>query len=151
MKAALALTCLLGATSAQENVTIYPKGYVRHRTTPDDSVDVLNISQADTTPTHLDWHHAGQVTAVKNQGTCGSCWAFSTIEGVETAVYRSSKQLHHYSTMELTSCDHYDAGCGGGDVGSAIKYLEAHGVATEDDYPYKCSHCRPSQSGTPSC
>jgi len=127
-----------------ENVTTvtdrYSKGYVRQSGFSDELVDVLDDDLSSSarrrrTPSHKDWHHEGQTSAIKDQGTCGSCWAFATIEEIETAVKRSGGGLHHFSTEELIDCDSVDKGCKGGDPITAVKYLKSKGVATSKDYP----------------
>jgi len=125
-----------------ENVTNatrrYAKGYVRQTSFSYELLDVLDVSSGARrrrTPSHKDWHHEGQVSAIKNQGNCGSCWAFATIEEIETAVKRSGGGLHHYSTEELIDCDSADHGCQGGDPNLAVQYLKSKGVATAKDYP----------------
>jgi C1A family cysteine protease len=88
-----------------------------------------------TAPDKIDWS-ANAVTPVKDQNECGSCWAFSTIEGVESAIYRSTGKLPPpLSTQELVACEKDDFGCDGGDLVTAVAYLQKKGVATEKNYP----------------
>merc|ERR1712232_1320002 len=64
--------------------------------------------------------------------------AFSTTEGIESAVYMASKHLPILSTQQIISCDKQDDGCDGGDLPSALKYVEkAGGIDTSQDYPDK--------------
>jgi len=85
-----------------------------------------------------DWRDYGVVTPVKNQGYCGSCWAFSAVETVESAWALAGNTLTEFSEQQVVSCDTTDAGCNGGDTITAYAYIQkAGGLATEASYPYK--------------
>jgi len=87
--------------------------------------------------TTCDWRTAGAVSAVKNQGQCGSCWAFSATEGVETGWFLAGNALPDLSPQQVVSCDKVDSGCNGGDLPTAYKYIEgAGGLESNADYPY---------------
>eukprot|EP00657_Telonema_sp_P-1_P003152 TRINITY_DN1758_c0_g1_i3.p1 TRINITY_DN1758_c0_g1~~TRINITY_DN1758_c0_g1_i3.p1 ORF type:complete len:234 (+),score=52.43 TRINITY_DN1758_c0_g1_i3:219-920(+) len=89
--------------------------------------------------TKIDWRARGAVTAVKNQGQCGSCWAFSTTGGIEGQWALSGHKLTSLSEQELVSCDHTDSGCNGGLMSRALDFLIRyhHGhIVTEASYPY---------------
>uniref|UniRef100_A0A7S3K3B7 Peptidase C1A papain C-terminal domain-containing protein n=1 Tax=Aureoumbra lagunensis TaxID=44058 RepID=A0A7S3K3B7_9STRA len=94
----------------------------------------------------VDWS-VNATTAIKDQGSCGSCWAFSTIEGVESSLFLQSGVLpESLSTEELVDCDKVDAGCNGGDIPTACRYLERKNVDTDADYPDKSSKSGRTQS-----
>jgi len=92
-------------------------------------------------PTSIDWDLSGYVTPVKNQGGCGSCWAFSTTGGLESrfAIANGQSELRQLSEEELVECaDSYgNAGCNGGLMSFGIEYArDNNGLALETEYTY---------------
>jgi cathepsin L len=85
----------------------------------------------------VDWTTKGAVTPVKDQGQCGSCWAFSTTGTLEGAWQISSGSLQSLSEQQFVDCDtSTSAGCQGGDMTTAIQWAEGQGLASESSYPY---------------
>lgn len=92
----------------------------------------------DNLPDSVDWREKDVLVGVKDQGQCGSCWAFSavaTIEAVNKMVTGDSISL---SEQELIDCDtSYNSGCNGGLMDYAFKFvIQNGGIDTEEDYPY---------------
>jgi C1A family cysteine protease len=67
----------------------------------------------------------GKVTTVKNQGQCGSCWAFSAAEQVESAWAMAGNALWEFSPQQIASCTKNCFGCGGGDTPAAYNYINS--------------------------
>merc|ERR1711862_368325 len=84
----------------------------------------------------VDWRSKGAVTPVKNQGQRGSCWAFSTVGGLEGAWEIGTGTLTSMSEQQFVDCSKANSGCNGGLMDSAFQYAEGVAVATESSYPY---------------
>ena len=96
---------------------------------------------------NVDWRVVNAVLPVKNQQSCGSCWAFSAIGALESAWKLAGNQLTSFSEQQLVDCSqaYGNNGCNGGLMNNAFKYLLARGgIQTEQDYPYisRDSHCK---------
>lgn len=88
-------------------------------------------------PVNIDWRLKGAITPVKNQGQCGSCWAFSTTEQIESDVFLKTGKLNVLAPQQIVSCDTVDAGCNGGNPINAYSYVQkAGGLEYLSDYPY---------------
>jgi len=92
----------------------------------------------DSAPDSMDWRQKGAVTPVKNQGSCGSCWAFSSTGALEGANFVSTGKLISLSEQQLVDCstDYGNMGCNGGLMDAAFNYTSTHSLETETQYPY---------------
>jgi hypothetical protein len=92
-------------------------------------------------PDSIDWRQKGAVSSVKDQGSCGSCWAFATIGAMEGINAIKTGQLLSLSVQELIDCDrNYNQGCDGGFMDYAFEFIVVNGgIDTETDYPYSSS------------
>lgn len=112
----------------------YAKGLI---VPPDAGYGVPFISWDDPgeLPDRIDLRESGHVSPVKNQGSCGSCWAFAGAAVMETATLRSATTELNVSEQELVSCDRNSYGCRGGF--QPFGYIVKNGIGSEMDFPYK--------------
>lgn len=112
------------------------------------SRNLLSTSAAVPPPVTIgvDWRKLGKVTDVKDQGQCGSCWAFSATGAIEGATAIASNHVwggkhggEGFSEMQIVNCDtnQGDEGCNGGDMVSAQQWVISNkGINAEEAYPY---------------
>jgi len=93
----------------------------------------------DSLPDMVDWTTKGAVGEVKDQGQCGSCWAFSATGALEGAAALKNGKLVTLSEEMLLDCDKKDSGCQGGLMDNAFQFVKANGLCSEKSYPYKCA------------
>jgi cathepsin L len=119
-------------------------GYVRGEADVRSPVLLDESANADT----VNWVTAGAVNAVKDQGQCGSCWAFSSTCALEGAHFVASGELLSFAEQQLVDCaglKYGNMGCNGGLQTNAYKYYAAGNDAIlESDYAYtaKDGHCQ---------
>lgn len=115
-------------------------------------------------PASVDWRQKGVVNPVRDQGQCGSCWAFATTANAESVWAISRGQLLDLSEEFLVDCatgvGYFNMGCNGGQPDSAFKYMINNGQCTEASYPYKagttktagsCQKCTSASVSFSSC
>jgi len=97
-----------------------------------------HVQNSSDLPTSVDWSAKGAVSTVKNQGQCGSCWAFSTTGALEGAWEIATGKLLSISEQQLVDCAQSfgENGCNGGLMDKAFQYAEQADMCTEDSYAY---------------
>ena len=96
---------------------------------------VKTVSNA---PDSFDWRAYGYVSAVKNQGSCGSCWAFATVANLEGLYFKHTGVMEIMSEQMLVDCDTYDSACNGGLMEYSFSWIRDNGgIMRQSEYGYK--------------
>lgn len=111
---------------------------------PDTTPDTVSPPSDSVDRESIDWREHGAVTNVKNQGQCGSCWAFSAVGAIEGAYAISNWPFLDapvsFSEQMVVDCDGSDYGCGGGLMDYAFEWEgKEGGLCTDEAYPYVAS------------
>jgi len=117
-----------GTTAADETTTVEP------------ATPVISL------PSSFDWRTAGKVTDIRNQSSCGSCWAFATVGVMESALLRANNTSTNLSEQFLVSCNKDSWSCSGGFAAHKYHYdtlgklQSTVGAVLESDFPYTATN-----------
>ena len=113
---------------------IYTGGYQKknYLAAPRSDID-FSILQL---PSSVDWRSKGAVNPVQDEGQCGACWAFSTVDALEGWYQINHGKLLSFSKQQVLDCDTNNDGCSGGDPVEALAYTAEHGIELALAYPY---------------
>jgi len=123
--------------TAEEWKAAYTGGY-RAKEKRSQNVN-LSLLHESALPASVDWEAKGAVTPVKDQGQCGSCWAFSTTGSTESSYFLATGKLVSISEQQLVDCAGKEGnqGCNGGLMDYGFQYImDNKGICTEASYPY---------------
>lgn len=97
-------------------------------------VESLNQSLSKTIPENWDWRWT--LPEIKDQGDCGSCWAFSTVCSIEHKMFFRYNQIRNLSEQQFIDCERKSFGCRGGFLSSAFSFAVRNRLALNNSYPY---------------
>lgn len=122
----------------EEWKTEYLTGFVPTLTAERKNRPVFTAPPGFAVPKSIDWVKKGGVTSVKNQGTCGSCWTFSTVGALEGAMFTTWGKTEDLSMQRLLACDDGGNGCKGGSMDQAFAWVQGNGLPSLKTEPYLC-------------
>ncbi|EFA75924.1 cysteine proteinase [Heterostelium album PN500] len=116
---------------------------------PSPPVSKSGTSRSLLSTNYIDWRTHSAVTSVKNQASCGSCYAFSAIAVIESALFKRGTGSFDFSEQDAIDCTYgryggggFNFGCSGGDPATTIQHILVNGQASEVDYPYTSGNTR---------
>jgi cysteine peptidase B len=123
--------------SKEEFAAMYLNKAIMNSTAEADKLPRSDVKLDGPPANDIDWRTKGVLTPVKDQQQCGSCWAFSATETIESFAQLAGKGLPILAPQQIVSCDKVDGGCNGGWPYQAMAYIkQAGGQETESAYPY---------------
>ena len=122
--------------TVEEFGAFYTGGYIPRSTNHPEPTKATADSNVFDLPDSVDWRIKGAITAVKDQGQCGSCWAFATTGALEAWHFLNKNVLLSFSEQQIVDCDAAGGGCNGGSPYQALLFASIDGLELELTYPY---------------
>jgi len=123
-------------TEEFQKIMLSPMELPVRNSTKEDRYSRVKRSSGQVRSDGKNWVTEGAVSAVKDQGRCGSCWAFAAVAVAESFKFLETGTLGLFSDQQVTSCDTRSSGCNGGWHHFGLQYLASAGITTEKSYPY---------------
>ena len=128
--------CVHECSKVSEDVCILACEHVCHQIDNQEFCQEFNKIK-DVLPEYINYNELGYMTPVRDQGQCGSCFAMSAVEAIESSYYKKMNQQVILSVQQVVSCDTEDMGCGGGIMDNVFDWSSKNGgLCNESDYPY---------------
>ena len=100
--------------------------------------DPTYVKNTNAAPSSYDWRNYNRVSSVKDQGSCGSCYAFAVTGNLEGLYAAKKGVIKTFSEQYIVDCDDQDSGCNGGLMEYTFIWLKKNDcILTDSDYPYK--------------
>jgi len=96
----------------------------------------MPLLEAPSLPSRFDWREYGKVTGVRNQGACGSCYAFAALANVEARLLVAGEPEYDFSENNAKECEWYESSCSGGNYFRIASFLSQYGTVLETCDPY---------------
>jgi C1A family cysteine protease len=131
---------IAGRTKVSELPDQFKKNRLGLRFSEGEGEEERYVPEASELPSYFDWRDEGVVTPVKDQGDCGSCWAFAAV-GVLESLSRVDigGPAPDYSEQFPVSYNLTNSGCNGGSMANVASFLTRIGTVSEDCLPYRAS------------
>jgi C1A family cysteine protease len=116
----------------------FKNSFLGYKNTTNNNAKIVYTPYYEGNETYVNWANI-YTTSIKDQGYCGSCWAFSAVEQIESDAIRLGLLTadDELSIEQIVQCDDYDKGCNGGNTATAFEYvMSAGGIEYENQYPY---------------
>lgn len=108
------------------------------RTAQNSTISLLSTIDSSKSNINIDWRNKNVISGVKNQGSCGGCWAFAAVAQLQSYFAMKSSLNLSFSEQQLIDCSkqYGNIGCEGGMMDNAFRYVIDYGITINSNYPY---------------